>query len=319
MADTPTGAEVLEFFTTLSNWGRWGADDQLGTINLIDEAHRVAAAGLVRSGRVVSLSHPLDAANPDVFGRNSIFQRFMVKTGEPHRPADPWTSDERLRFQATRDFVGVVAHGSHTHVDALSHAIWDGRMYNGVPATAVTAVDGATALGVDVWRTGVQTRGVLLDIAGLRGVDFLDVGEGVFPADLEAAERAQGVRVGAGDAIIVHTGNLARVRAQGLDAHRGQSGYHAACLPWLRERDVAVVGSDSDNDVKPSGYADPDLYVPVHAVGMVAMGLCLVDNLALPDLVAQCRSTNRWDFLFVLQNLRIVGGTSSLVNPVAMF
>jgi kynurenine formamidase len=318
MPSVPTAAEVLGYFTSLSNWGRWGEDDRAGTVNLVDAERRAAAARLVRTGEVVSLSHRLDAAHPDVFGRASVFQRHLVKTGEAHRPEDPWT-DGRQRFQATRDYVGVVAHGSHTHVDALAHASWDGRMYNGVPATEVTAVDGARTLDMDVWPNGVQTRGVLLDIAGLRGVDFLGVGDGVLPADLEAAERAQGVTVGPGDAVIVHTGNLARVRAQGLDADRGQSGYHAACLPWLRERDVAVVSSDSDNDVKPSGYDDPSLYVPIHAVGMVAMGLCLVDNLALTDLVALCRRTGRWEFFFVLQGLRVVGGTSSLVNPVAIF
>lgn len=245
----------------------------------------------------------------------------MVKTGESHRPED-WGAAgtrQKLRFQVSREFIGVIAHGSHTHVDALSHAMWDGTMYNGFPANAVTAVDGATALSVDQWTTGIQTRGVLLDIAGLRGVDFLDVGDGVFPEDLEAAERAQGVRVGAGDALIVYTGNLARVRSHGLDAARGQSGYQAACLPWLRDRDVAVLASDSDNDVKPSGYANPDLYVPIHAVGMVAMGLCLVDNLALDDVIQECRSTGRWEFFFLLQNLRIVGATASLVNPVAIF
>lgn len=318
MPHIPSESEVLGYFDSLSNWGRWGADDRAGTVNLVDAERRADAARLVRTGEVVSLSHRLDAAHPDVFGRSSVFQRYMVKTGEPHRPDDAWAGG-RSRFQATRDYIGVVAHGSHTHVDALAHAIWDGRMYNGVPATEVTAVDGARTLDMEVWSTGVQTRGVLLDIAGLRGVEFLGVGDGVFPEDLEAAEEAEGVRVGPGDAVIVHTGNLARVRAQGLDADRGQSGYHAACLPWFRERDVAVVSSDSDNDVKPSGYADPNLYVPIHAVGMVAMGLCLVDNLALTDLVTHCRRTDRWEFFLVLQGLRVVGGTSSLVNPVAIF
>jgi len=317
----PSEDEVLGYFSSLSNWGRWGPDDQLGTLNLITDEKRAAAARLIRSGAAVSLAHPLDAEHPDVFGRASVFQRYMVRTGEGNPPTDGRAGqpDGRLRFQAAREYIGVIAHGSHTHVDALSHAMWDGRMYNGFPATAVTAPGGAGVLSVHEITTGVITRGVLLDIAGLRGVDFLDVGDGVGPAELEQAEREQQVRVGEGDAIIIYTGNLQRVRAAGLDPGRGQSGYHAASLPWLRERGVAVVSSDSDNDVKPSGYADPDLYVPIHAVGMCAMGLCLVDNMALTDLVNTCRSLQRWEFFFAMLNLRIVGATASLVNPVAIF
>jgi kynurenine formamidase len=321
VAARPSEDEVLSYFAALSNWGRWGPDDQLGTLNLITDAKRVEASRAIRSGHTVSLAHPLDAEHPDVFGRASVFQRYMVRTGEGNPPAGAGTAppDGKLRFQAAREYIGVIAHGSHTHVDALSHAMWDGRMYNGFPATAVTAPGGATVLSVHEMTTGVTTRGVLLDIAGLRGVDYLRVGDGVTPDDLEEAERKQRVRAGEGDAVIIYTGNLERVRAEGLDASRGQSGYHAAALPWFHSRGVAVVSSDSDNDVKPSGYASPDLYVPVHAVGMCAMGLCLVDNMALGDLVATCRSLGRWDFFFAMLNLRIVGATASLVNPVAIF
>ncbi len=311
MSTLPSADEVVQFFTTLSNWGRWGAEDQLGTLNLITPEKRVAALASVRSGVAVSLSGDLDASHPDPLGRGSVLQRYMILFENA-------SYGEGSRFAGCREFIGMVPHGSNTHLDALSHVAWDGQMYNGVPASAVTSIDGATELDVQVALGGVITRGVLLDIAAVRGVDALDPAEGIGIDDLEGAESLQGLAVEPGDALLIHTGHLNRVTLNGLHTDQHSPGLTTACLPWLRERDVSVLGSDCINDVIPSGYAGPSLGLPVHAVALVALGLWLVDNMALHELAGACRTSQRWDFLFTMAPLRIVGSTSSPVNPLAL-
>lgn len=323
MGTLPTEEEVLSYFDSLSNWGRWGDDDELGTLNLITNEKRVQAAALVRDGVTVSLARILDPDNPDSLGRGSTLQRFMVWTGDAGIPDDHLQLDapstERVRLRAAREYVGMVAHGSQTHVDALSHVMWDGKMYNGFPASATTTQFGATKLSIHQVEAGIVSRGVVLDIAALRGVDWLGVGDAVFPEDLDAAEERQGVRVEEGDVLLIRTGNFKRVAAEGIDPKQGQAGYSAACLPWLHERGVAMISADSINDVQPSGFDRVELMAPIHSVGLVAMGLWLVDNMALDDVAETCARLNRWDFLFSMSVLRVVGATSSPVNPVAIF
>lgn len=192
-------------------------------------------------------------------------------------------------------------------------------MYNGVDASRVTVRAGATHHAMDALESGVVTRGVLLDVAASRGVHWLEPGEGVFPNDLEAAQRAQGVQVGPGDAVLLRTGYGRRKREHGPDdtVRIGRAGWHAACLPWLHERDVALIGCDTAQDVHPSGY--PALRSPVHAVGIVAMGLWLLDNCDLEPLARACGERSRHEFLFSLAPLRIAGATGSPVNPIALF
>lgn len=322
MTTLPTEPQLLKYFEVLSNWGRWGEDDQIGTLNLITPQKRVEAARLIRSGTAVSMSRLLDPADPDSLGRESLILRHTTWTGEsqvPHEHFGMSQLPDDFRLQSAREYVGIIAHGSTTHLDALSHVMWNRKMYNGFPADSVTAPRGATVLSVDRLEAGAITRGVLLDVAAVRGVEYLHIGEAAFPQDLEAAERKQGVEVGEGDAVLLHTGNFKRVRERGIDAKQGQSGYSAACLPWFYERGVAIISSDSINDVQPSGYDNPDLLAPIHAVGIVAMGLCLIDNMELDELAEVCQRLERWEFLFAMTNLRIVGSTSSPVNPIAIF
>ena len=317
----PSEEELLGWFDTLSNWGRWGDDDQIGTLNLIDDAKVAAAAGLVRDGRRVSLAGVMDPDGGDDLvvdeqGRvvkHSMLQRHMIYTGEGHRRLG------RVRKQIGREWVGFTPHGPSTHVDGLSHMMWDDRMYNGFNARDVNVVQGAASLSVHQVEAGITTRGVLLDVAAVRGVDWLEPGDGAFPEDLEAAEERQGVRVGPGDALIVHTGNFRRIAEQGGNESSGASGYTAACLPWLRERDVAVISSDSNNDSSPSGYDSPDLTNPVHVVGIVAMGLWLVDNMQVAELTRVCAELERWEFFLTMAPWRFVGVTASPVHPLAIF
>ncbi|HWO66769.1 MAG TPA: cyclase family protein [Umezawaea sp.] len=311
-----TEDQVLDFFTSLSNWGRWGDDDRLGTLNTITDEVRVAAAASIRTGRAVSLSRDVDPRAPDPLASgNSAVQRFTGTNEVEEHFGRP------LRFDAVTEFVGIAAHGSNTHVDGLAHYSWDGRNYNGFPASGTTSLGGARDLSVHHAVHGFLTRGVLLDIAALHGVDWLERGQPVTPDDLTAAERRQGVVVRPGDALLVHTGNVARILHEGPDAvgpAARQAGLHASCLPFLRERDVAVLGNDGVQDVQPSGYG-PDLTRPVHAVGLVALGLWLIDNVELTELAAVCREEGRWEFFFAALPWRLVGVTSSASNPVAIF
>ena len=193
----PTADEVIGYMKSLSNWGRWGKDDQLGTLNLITPQKVTQAAALVHEGVTVTCARPIVFENsPDITSIPPL--HYMFRTG---------TESAATGQSGALDFIGLAYHGvTITHLDSLSHQFWDGKMYNGLPASLVGAEKGATAGGVDLVKDGVVTRGVLLDIARLRGVDWLPEGEGVFPEDLEAAEKAQEVRVGPGDALLVRLG-----------------------------------------------------------------------------------------------------------------
>jgi kynurenine formamidase len=312
----PDELQVRRWFDELSSWGRWGPDDERGTLNHVTPGHRAAAAALVTEGETVSCAWDIDVLpRPDLTA--GAPHRFMLSTGEgltdPERVGGP------VEAGGTAEYIGMVFHGyAITHVDGLSHMSWANRMYNGVPASAVTAQGGATRLAVTGLADGLVTRGVLLDVAGLRDVPWLEPGEGVLPEDLEAAASAQGVPVGAGDVVLLRTGYGRKVREQGPDpvGEVGRAGWHAACLPWLHDRRVAAIGADTAQDVMPSGYS---MRHPVHHIGIVAMGLWLIDNCDLEPLVATCRRLDRWSFLFTLAPLRVVGGTGSPVNPLATF
>jgi kynurenine formamidase len=324
MPDAPSEDEVLGYHKSLSNWGRWGTDDQLGTINLITPEKRRAAASLVTEGINVSCAWDLSTM-PQVGDMFGPVQRHMLMTGEglndEHRvvPLHPVPGMDMSRQAGAAEYFGCVFHGvTITHIDALSHMFWDGTAYNGVPGALVNAMFGATSLAVTALRDGISTRGVLLDIPAARGVDWLEPATGVFPEDLEAAEAAQGVRVEEGDVVLLRTGYARQKRETGpIPPHEGQAGWHAASLPWLHERGAAAIGCDTGQDVVPSGYMTIGL--PVHCVGMVAMGLTLIDNCDLEELSATCARLGRYEFFLTLAPLRLEGGTGSPVNPIATF
>lgn len=318
MADVPTQDEVLSYFETLSNWGRWGDDDSLGTLNLITAEHRLRAASLISEGEPVSCSKLITRAGSGLAGGNPIID--MVQSGEryalgdnPINPAQPevtplqWAG-ERLTFA----FHGRV----FTHIDGLGHVFWEGRMYNGRSAGLVRTTGGAVGQSSDVMQRGIFTRAVLLDIPRLRGRDYLQPSDHVGPADLDAFEEAHDVRVGAGDVVLLRVGLEPQAAAEGGEP-AAHSGWQAGCLPWLHERGVAVIGSDVINDARPVDY--PRTPMPVHQVGLVAMGLRLIDNVALEPLAEACAARGRWEFAFSLNPLRIEGGTGSPVNPIAIF
>ena len=309
MPEPPTEAEVLGYFETLSNWNRWGPDDELGTLNHITPDARRAAAALVREGLTVSCAWDIKTTPraDQLFGTP---QRYMLATGrDPLALGRGGTAVEVTSFA----FHGVTI----THLDGLSHMFWDGRMYNGRPAGLVTAAGGAGHHAVTAFRDGIVTRGVLMDVPALDGRPWLDEGEGVFPEHLEAAEARQGVRVRAGDAVLLRTGKGRRLREEAERPPRSAGGWHAASLPWLHEREAAVIGADTAQEAGGPGYdAVP---MPVHLIGVTAMGLPLIDNCDLEALAETCERLGRWEFLFCVQPLPMQGGTGGAVNPVAVF
>jgi kynurenine formamidase len=294
-------------YASLKNWDRWGAEDQRGTLNHLTDARRVAAAALVRTGETVSLAH--DLATEPMPEHPHPVQHHMLASG------DARDSNGIPGYEAARDHLALDLHGlATTHVDALSHMFVRGEMYGGRPASEVRS-DGARSNTMATMADGVVGRGVLLDVARATGTDFFDNGQVVTVEDLEAAEAAEGLRVGPGDILLVAWGRAARSRER--PAFDGFSGLHAECLPWLQEREVAVLGSDGISDPMPF-VGTPEWPFPVHQIGICAMGLPLIDNLSLAPLGERCVADGTWEVLFTMGPLRIVKGTGCPVNPVAV-
>lgn len=291
---------------SVSNWGRWGADDERGTMHHLTPDRVVAAAALVRTGRTVTLSHPLDPVpgpdNPKP-ALHFMSQLADVDPGEP---------------RSNMDFIGTDFHGkSVTHIDAFAHCAYRGQLYNGVPQSSVSAA-GATRGSVMTVGHGIVGRGVLLDVPRFRGVPWLDPGTAVTPDELERVEDAQGVRVREGDIVLVRTGHARRRAELGAwDASEEIAGLHPSAMPWLHARGAAVLGGDGDSDARPSGV--DGVHSPIHALAIAAMGMHLLDNVNLEDLASACVEEERWAFLCVVAPLRIPGGTGSPVNPIAVF
>ena len=301
---TLTKADIDRWMTQLSNWGRWGKDDQLGALNLITPAKRKEAAALVKEGVAVSLARE---SNKDTEADNANpYHHTMNLTGA--NPQGQWSVDT----------LSVLFHGyQHTHMDALCHIFYQGKMYNGFSQQEVTA-KGANKLAITNLKQGIFTRGVLMDMAALKGVPYLDGPVAIYPADLDAWEKKAGIKVGVGDAVFINTGRWARRAAKGpWDAEKGTAGLHASCAKWLKEREVALLGSDAASDVLPSGIEG--VTHPVHLLTLNAMGVHIFDNCDLGALAAATAQRKRWTFLLTAAPLPITGGTGSPLNPIATF
>jgi kynurenine formamidase len=305
--EVPTTEDLDAMYESLKNWGRWGVDDQRGALNHLTDERRAAAAELVRSGQATSLAHDL-GTEPSSENPHPAHHHMLAS-------GDARDANGIPGYEAARDYIGLDVHGLFTtHVDALSHMFVRGQMYGGRPASDVRS-DGARSNTVLSMADGVVGRGVLLDVPGALGVDFLDAGEVITVADLEAAEQAEGVTVEPGDVLLVAWGREARRAAK--KTFDGFSGLHAECLPWLHERQVAVLGSDGISDPMPF-VGTPDWPFPVHQIGITAVGLHLIDNMALARLAERCATAGRWEFLFTMAPLRIARGTGCPVNPLAV-
>jgi kynurenine formamidase len=216
------------------------------------------------------------------------------------------------------DTISVSYHGnSTTHLDAPSHMYYRGQLYNGFPQSSYTD-RGAGKDDVMSMKNGILTRGVLFDIPKLKGVPYLGDDEPIYVEDLEAWEKKAGVRVGVGDAVLVRTGRWARVRDKGpLDLNRATPGLYASCVKWLRERGVAILGSDVVQDVRPSRVEGVNQ--PVHQLALMSLGMPLIDNATLEELSEAAAQRRRWAFLLTMNPLRVPGATGGPVNPIATF
>jgi kynurenine formamidase len=319
---TPTEQDVLGYLDSLSNWGRWGTDDARGTLNLITSEARRRAAATVTRGLTVSCACDITTSAPT----DAHAQRWMAKTGEGLQDAERAREPEVIPGVATSrrmDFateqISLHYHGADTtHLDALSHYFWDGRLYNGHHAENVSAQFGARRLDVRAAKDGIVTRGVLLDAAHVAGRGWLPAGTAVTAADVVAIERQLGIELQPGDAAILRTGHRHRDRGPHepiTNAH--EAGWQADVLPLLHEREVALIGADGSNDVLPSGYTS--IPVPVHTVALTAMGLWMLDNCDLEAIAATCRELERWTFQLVVAPLAFEGATGGPVNPIAVF
>ncbi len=303
-----TLADVERLMDELSNWGRWGADDQLGAANLITPAKRLEAIALATEGITVSLEHPLLTEEaPDV---PSPFQRRMLGVPEP--------TTEPAFYGSVSDNYTISYHGySHSHIDSLCHIFYKGQMYNGVSQDTVTEAGCPNASIINL-QGGIVTRGVLFDIPRLKGLDYLEPGTPIYQEDLEAWEEMAGVTVRPGDAVFIRTGRWARRAELGpWNVSREAAGLHASTMPWMKARDVSFLGSDVALDVVPSQIDGVPL--PVHQLTIVAMGVDLFDNQDLEALAETAAAQNRWEFMLVAAPLAVETGTGSPVNALAIF
>ena len=285
----------------------WGPADRRGGLNYITPEQVQAAAGEVRLGRTVTLAAPIETRvapdNPD------------PAVHEMTSPAGDQADPDGLSFATDRLAMNI--HGNaDSHIDALCHVIYQARLYNDVPADTVGAA-GASELSIEIAHDGIVGRGVLLDIPRLRGVSWLEPGVHVTAGDLIEAADAQQVRIGQGDLLLVRVGHRRRRAELGpWDAAHARTGLHPAALELVAERRIAALGSDSNNDTYPSAVEGVDF--PVHVLAVNAMGLHLLDWLQLDDLAGLCAETGRWSFCCVVAPLRLVRGTGSPVNPIAI-
>lgn len=294
----PDREEALSYLRKGNNWNRWGADDEVGAVNLITPEKRVQAASLVRSGRSVSLSRDV----PTVPGRNNPM------------PATHWL---RVMDTAVVDHIGISYHGYvTTHVDALCH-VWDeGGMWNGRDPRVEVTSQGARFGGIQHWREGITTRGVLLDVPKFRGEPSVTIEKPVHGSELEAIAKAQGVEIEPGDALVVYSGREAWQAANPTwSGYRPPSpGLHASCLPFVRDHDVAVLVWDL-MDAAPNEYG---MTWTMHGA-IFAYGVALVDNALLQPLAEACAAEGRYEFMLTFAPLPVVGGTGSPINPIALF
>jgi kynurenine formamidase len=322
MTTVPSESEVLDYFDTLSNWGRWGPDDGLGTLNFVGDDKRVEAARLIHTGQAISCALDIgtDSQINDINGVPP--QRYMVTSGEgvSQRDASSAISPDATRAVAALEYLGLIFHGVRvTHLDALSHVFWDGKMYNGMDSRLVSSLEGATVHAVTNARNGILTRAVLLDIARHRNVPWLEPGESVRRDEIEDFLAQTGTEVRDGDALLLRTGYPRLCQEKGpVDNYGvGRAGWHASCLPFFYEHNVALIGADTAQDARPSGYSV--VRSPIHAVAIVAMGLWMLDNCNLELLSDACTENGTQAFAFSLAPMCFMGATGSPVNPIALF
>jgi len=302
--------EVRAAGDALRNWGRWGAEDERGTANLITPEKLMQAGGLIRRGVIFSLALPLDIDGP----QDPLRGRFNPIHKMTRYRGDNAQGQAQGQFCSSDD-MAIIALQSSTQWDSLAHLWYEDQLYNGFPSDTITAA-GASRCAISNWTRGVVSRGVLLDIARLKGLPRLAPGYAVTPEDLDAAEARQGVRVTSGDVVVIRTGVLGdwQQTRQGL---ADQPGLELRCAHWLHAREAAAVCADNSAvEVinQPRG-------LPLCAFHMVAlrdMGLLLGELFVLEDLAEDCACDGVYEFFFSAAPLNFPRAVGSPINPLAI-
>ena len=298
-----TKAEYERWQTELSNWGRWGKDDELGTLNLVTAAKRVQAADLVKDGVAVSL-----ASNAET-----------EKSVDVPCPVE-WAMVTATSSSATDRIGYPCIHGAGTtHLDSFAHVFFGGKMWNGYPVERLVTKDGgASKNSILTMKNGIVTRGVLYDIPRLKGVPYLEPGTRIFAEDLEAWEKMAGVKAMAGDALLLRWGRWARRSALGpWPINEAMAGLDNSVIPWLKKRDIAILGWETpDYAPHPPGDLAPS---SLHNFVLTILGVHLLDRADFDAVSAAAAARKRWEFMLMIAPLPIPRGTGSPVNPIAMF
>lgn len=295
----------------VSNWGRWGPDDQRGTLNFITPEVVRRAAACVRTGKVFELSLPLSAEGPQTGSGGRINPvHFMTVLPDDYRSLVGG-------IHICDDFITMPLQCA-TQWDSLAHVGYDDRFYNDVPASSIRAMGGASRNAIDQALPGIVGRGVLADVAAARGVDWLAGGEEIGPEELDAVLSAQGVELASGDILAVRTGWLAKGHADGWgDWMASAPGLGLACAEWAHDRELAAIVSDNWGiEVYPT--VEPDSSLPVHCVLIRDLGMMLGEMFELDELAAECRADGVFEFFFSGAPLRVTGGVGSPVSPIAV-
>jgi kynurenine formamidase len=293
--------EFDALFMKISNWGRWGKDDQLGGLNLITDAKRKQAAALVKTGVTLSLAH-------DILTEASADDPAPIK-----QQLNP------VRGGVLTDSFQMGGHsGTAAHIDALCHILYKGQTYNGYSSKEVFGERGCLKMHVNAFKKGILTRGVLIDIPRLKGLPYLEPGTPIYAEDLEAWERQAGIKVASGDAVFVRTGRWTRRAAKGPWALISYTaGLHPSTAAWLKARDVAVLANDVPDGVQPLAFEGVPF--PLHTLVLVGLGVPIIDAVDMEELANTTARLKRWEFLLTVAPLPINGGTGSPVNPIATF
>ena len=309
----PLTPDLEQLAARVSNWGRWGADDQRGTLNLVTTNAVRRGLAAAKGGRPFSLAIPFDAAGPQWDNVhmpervNPELRTHTVNVAFTGDTRDFTTSDDTFRMGSQ----------AATHWDAISHVGYDGKLYNDTPAGVVQAEGGAARLGIEHFGP-VVTRGVLADVARLHGVDQFDSNYAITGDDLEAATRRAGIMMESGDALLVRTGQMHFLREGDRQRYSVPSpGLSTQSIAWLRDYDVAAVATDTMTfEVYPC--EDPKVFMPVHMIQLRDMGLAQGQNWFLDDLAADSAADGQYDFLLVAPPLPLTGAVGAPVVPVAV-
>jgi hypothetical protein len=309
-----TREQLLKWEKELSNWGRWGPKDQRGTLNLITRDKSLAALRLAKEGISASLHHFVEPGTAiDNNNMNVEFKHWNTtvdpNSGRPRGALDAMTF--------------AIHDGGNTHMDALCHyAVESSRgkevqlNYNGYPQELLP--EGCGTLSIDKMGKGYITRGILVDMPRLRGVEWMEARTPIFVSDLEAWEKFANIKIGSGDAVFIRTGRWARRAKTGpWNAARETPGLHASVLPWIRQRDIAVLGGEGVVDAQPSGVDGWNR--PIHSIAITIMGLPMVDNGYFEDVAAIADRLKRWEFMVSWVAIQVPNGTASPFTALATF